>query len=129
MRFTDNGDGTVTDHKTGLMWSKNANQGQMSWEKAMEHCQALKRAGHNDWRLPDRFELESLLDISQFLPALPEDHPFENVQSAYYWSSSTPAHNTFYAWIVYMNYGNVHHYSKTRSYYVWPVRGGDTERR
>ena len=123
-RFKDNNDATITDNKTGLMWSKDANQGQMSWKEAMEHCQALKKAGHNDWRLPDRFELESLLDINQFGPALPEDHLFENVQSSDYWSSSTHAYDTNFAWSVFMLSGNVGNFSKSGHYYVWPVRGG-----
>ena len=131
-RFKDNGDGTVTDNKTGLMWSKGTNYGRMSWKDAMNFCKNLKTADYADWRLPNRFELESLLDLSQHHPALPEGHPFLNVQPSYYWSSSTSTnasythYATHYAWIVYMYYGYVYDCSKASSYYVWPVRGGET---
>ena len=134
--FTDNNNGTITDNQTGLMWLKNANEagamtwknaneaGAMTWKNAMLWTKHLTYGQHSDWRLPTRFELESLLDYSQFNPALPQGHPFINVQSSYYWSSSTCAGHTLYAWYVYMFYGNVNYNGKSNVYYVWPVRGG-----
>jgi hypothetical protein len=131
-RFTDNEDNTVTDNLTGLMWTKHASPfGKMTWEEAIDMANNLSggNAGcggsYTDWRLPNRFELESLLDLGNYNPALPTDHPFINVQSSYYWSSTTQAYNNFNAWYVGMSNGYVDYYYKTNDYYVWPVRGGN----
>ncbi|MCX5809727.1 MAG: DUF1566 domain-containing protein [Proteobacteria bacterium] len=79
----------------------------------------------NKWRLPTRQELESLLDLNNYNPALPKNHPFINVQSNYYWSSSSYAGNTNGAWVVGMGSGYVGSSSKTYgNRYVWPVRSG-----
>ena len=68
-----------------------------------------------------------------FNPALPntagsgkwtEGDPFTGVQSNFYWSSTTYAGNTDYAWFVNLSYGNVCNDDKTITNYVWPVRGG-----
>jgi hypothetical protein len=63
--FTDNGDNTITDHATGLMWAKNDSGYAMSWKNALAWVQTQNAAnymGHNDWRLPNVKELHSLLD-------------------------------------------------------------------
>jgi len=102
-RFTDHGDGTITDELTGLMWSKNANPaGNRIWQGALDYGETLSIGGYSDWRLPNRKELFSLIDHSKYTPALPVDHLFQNVQSGYYWSSTTYADDTDYAWFVYM---------------------------
>jgi len=66
--FRDDGDGTITDHATGLMWSK-ADSGQgMNWEEALAWVQAKNKEnylGHNDWRLPDAKELQSIVDYTR----------------------------------------------------------------
>jgi len=123
-RFTDNGDGTVTDNRTGLMWAKDARKGGwMTWGKARAYCEALNLAGFSDWRLPTRMELESLVDLSNFNPALPTRHPFIGVQATNYWSSTTDTYNTDHAWFVRLLDGSVDALDKSRGYYVWPVRG------
>ena len=63
-RFTDNGDGTVTDHKLGLMWSKTDNSGNISWKQATRWVQytfpdTLQKK-YDNWRLPTLEELKSL---------------------------------------------------------------------
>jgi hypothetical protein len=130
-RFTDNNDGTVTDNLTGLMWAKDANldNGTMTWNDAIDYANnlSLGNAGcstsYTDWRLPNRNELNSLIDASNYNPVLPSGHPFANVRSAYYWSSTTFANSTEYAWSVHMNYGLMYASNKTtKSYFVWPVR-------
>lgn len=125
-RFTDNGDCTVTDNQTGLMWSKDANLPGTckTWQQAWDYANNLTFCGYSDWRLPDSKELMSLIDDSQHNPALPSGHPFLNVeQSGYYWSSTTGAYDPDVAWAVYMWYGVVYDVSKSnRNYYVWPVR-------
>ena len=126
-RFTDNGNGTVTDNLTGLMWLKNANNAgtQMNWTGALGYCNGLTYATYTDWRLPNRFELESLLDMSQYNPALPSGHPFTSVQSDYYWTSTTHANTTIHAWFVHLREGIVNADGKVfTKYYVWPVRAG-----
>lgn len=119
-RFTDNGDGTVTDHLTGLIWLKDADCfGQKDGGAAAEAAAAALKDGDcglsdgstaGDWRLPNGREQLSLVDISNYNPALPDGHPFINVRAAAYktstWSSvnmdigSTPAGATGYVWPV-----------------------------
>jgi hypothetical protein len=126
-RFTDNGDDTMTDNLTGLMWTKNASLpgGYQTWQQALDYCNGLTLAEYSDWRLPNRKELYSLQDFSRYNPALPAGHPFTNVQADYYWSSTTYAYYLDYAWFVYMWSGYVDFGTKSfGSRYVWPVRGG-----
>jgi hypothetical protein len=128
-RFTDYGDGTVMDNLTGLMWVKaphdlDGNSGGQTWDNAIDFCNGLNYAGHSDWRLPNRFELESLLDLGRFNPALPAGHPFTGVLSGWYWSSSSIAGFTASAWIVRLDVGLVDGGGKANADYVWPVRAG-----
>lgn len=125
-RFVDNSDGTVTDSLTGLAWTKNANLAgtTMTWQQALEYVKTLTTGGHSDWRLPNEKELSSLADYSNYSPALPTGHPFTNVQSNDYWSSTSSVNYADYAWIVGMDRGYVHNYLKTGFIRVWPVRAG-----
>ncbi len=97
---------------------------QLNWQEAIDFCYGLEFAGETDWRLPSRNELENLLDLSEYNPALPKEHPFLNVQANSYWSSTTYASYTGSAWGVYMLGGSMNYYSKVSGNYVWPVRGG-----
>ncbi len=63
--FVDNGDGTVTDLSTGLMWMKTDNGKAMSWKAALSHAQRLSYAGFDDWRLPNAKELQYIVDYSR----------------------------------------------------------------
>ena len=134
-RFTDHEDGTVTDNSTGLMWYKNGNAGliSMNWGDALFLCTVFINSGegaygYTDWRLPNVRELKSLYDSISYYDGgnMPlEPHPFINVQSDHYWSSTTSTDNTFEALRVYMSSGGpVTHVDKYFSHYVWPVRGG-----
>ncbi len=97
----------------------------LNFNNSVDFCRELEFAGHSDWRLPSRKELESLIDDTQYNPALSEGHPFLNVQSSWYWSSCTDAFNTFFAWYVSLGDGGVNGYGhKANDFYVWPVRGG-----
>lgn len=131
-RFTDNGNGTVADNLTGLMWTKNANlpNGTKTWQVALDYVKSLNSSnylGYSDWRLPNRKELRSLIDYSEYDPSLPIGHPFTNVQLNYYWSSSTNASRTESAWMVNMHDGAVQaNEAYYDVYYVWPVRSGQT---
>jgi hypothetical protein len=107
--YTDNGDGTVTDSSTGLMWQ----QGQVNaitWDEALVYCENLVLAGYNDWRLPSRNELQSLLDHNVVDPSInvalfPDTMPKE------YWTSTTaivkPDCPIKYAYCVGFSYGGV----------------------
>jgi hypothetical protein len=141
-RFTDNSDGTVTDNLTGLIWLKNAScLGERTWSQAIwdshnlgvPDCDLTDGSSSGDWRLPNRFELESLLDMKYSVPSLSnsvgsgqwsEGDPFTNVLPFYYWSSTSSAYDSSGAWFVGMSYGYAIWDSKIYNYYVWPVRGG-----
>jgi len=141
-RFTDNGDGTVTDNLTELIWLKDAYCfGPETWQNALLSCNSLAdgQCGlidgsfEGDWRLPNAKELHSLIHFGYYSPALPDsigtgqwapDDPFTNVQSGYYWTSTTDVYYTGYAWYVALISGNVGHATKTTNYCVWPVRDG-----
>ncbi len=119
----------VLDNLTGLMWARNANLvgNHTNWNEAIDFCNALNLGGYADWRLPNRIEIMSLLDVAQTNMSLPQGHPFNTVQTNFYWSSTTFAGDSVYAWIVWMGSetaGTVSRASKANSYCVWPVRGG-----
>ncbi len=63
--FVDNGDGTVSDLATGLMWMKADNAAALSWEGALDYTENLVFAGFDDWRLPDAKELQSIVDYTR----------------------------------------------------------------
>jgi hypothetical protein len=133
-RFTDNGDWTVTDNLTGLMWAKDAllpNTYITDWNDAIDFSNNLSLGTScgtplTDWRLPNVKELQSLIDFGNQSPALPTGHPFTSVQSSDYWSSTTSASNTDGAFGVYIVWGMTGYKTKASSDgYVWPVRGGN----
>ncbi|MEO5368017.1 MAG: DUF1566 domain-containing protein [Magnetococcus sp. WYHC-3] len=134
VRFNDNGDGTVSDRLTGMIWLKNANCfGAHTWDAALIEVNALASGacGLNDgsavgsWRLPNIIELESLVDAGAYNPALPTGHPFSGVASAEYWSSTTGPTLTTAGWNMSLFNGSVMgNMDKYNSCYVWPVRGG-----
>lgn len=139
-RFTDNGNGTVTDNLTGLIWLKDAScsdlagpdpTGRGSWTTALSASNTLAEgtcgltdgSSAGDWRLPNIRELHSLIDFGNYTPALPSGHPFIDVQSDYYWSNTTFGASSLYAWYVNINTGYVDGFNKPSSLSVWPVRG------
>jgi len=61
-RFSDNGDGTVTDIETGLMWAEKDNGVPINWPDALAYCKDYSNDGHTDWRLPTLTELATLFD-------------------------------------------------------------------
>ena len=89
----------VRDNLTGLMWARNANlDGTKIWNDAIDYCNVLSLGGYSDWRLPNVRELQSLIDYGRYGRALPSGHPFEDVGSDFYWSSSTLTDHTNLAW-------------------------------
>ena len=66
--FADNGDGTVTDKATGLMWAQADSGKGLDWQEALAWVQEMNAQnylGHNDWRLPDVKELQSIIDYTR----------------------------------------------------------------
>jgi hypothetical protein len=63
--FVDNGDGTITDNATGLMWQQADDGTTRDWENALSYSESLTLGGHNDWRLPNAKELHSILDYTR----------------------------------------------------------------
>ncbi len=127
--FIDNGNGTITDNTTGLIWQKDTpdadmnGDGNTSWQEALFYCENLELGQYSDWRLPNRKELLSLVDTSRSGPAL--SFPDNNFPHLFpeYWSSSTNTWHTGRAWYVDFSRGQLLSHSKTLSDYVRAVRG------
>ncbi len=84
--FTDNGDGTVSDKVTGLMWIQNTGDEKRNWEASIQHCEALEFAAYDDWKLPHNKELTSLVDLDRQKPAIDTNFFPDTDYKAYYWS-------------------------------------------
>lgn len=141
-RFTANSDQTVTDNLTGLVWTKDAatptvgscTGGTKTWQGALDYVACLNTAnylGHNDWRLPNINELESLHNVQQSnIANWLISQGFSNVRNSGgdYWSSTTINSMTSRAWNVRMDDGYVGGVDTGKmGYYhlsVWPVRSG-----
>lgn len=86
--FTLNGDGTVTDQVTGLMW-QSIDNGESTWNAAIANAGTVKTGGHSDWRLPTPSELFSLFNFSRNNPALDTQYfPNNPAGAAQYWWTS-----------------------------------------
>ncbi len=72
--FTDNGDGTISDANTGLMWFSVPEAVKMTYSEALDYVENLEYAGYSDWRLPTPKELFSLSDFSEGWPYINTDY-------------------------------------------------------
>ena len=122
--YIDNSDGTISDLSTGLMWQKVDNGTEYTWQGALAYSESIVLAGHDDWRLPNYRELESIIDISQMNPAINTDY-FPDCKS-YYWSSSASL-SFNYAWYGNFISGSVDDEDKSDNYFVRCVRLGLSE--
>lgn len=127
--FINNGNGTVTDSGTNLMWLR-AEGGFMPWDDALSYCGGLSLGGYSDWRLPNIKELESLTDDTRSDPAI-DTHFLTDAHASAYWSSTTSADGPNDAWGVFVFDGivigirkNVSYYHKDHRFNVRCVRGG-----
>ena len=113
----------VFDTQKQLMWQddSSAKTVKKNWQGAIDYCEELSLAGFNDWYLPNIDELKSIVDKSNS-PAIVSG--FKNTASYYYWSSTTYAGYTDFAWVVDFNYGYTNYDYETYSLYVRCVRGG-----
>jgi hypothetical protein len=103
--YRDNGDGTVTDHVTGLTWQKVVNDRPMSWANAKEYCSITLAnrglGGHHDWRLPSRIELGSLVDYLVDPPGPTIDAgDFPDTPAEFFWTATPNAPFPTNAWVV-----------------------------
>jgi hypothetical protein len=139
-RYTDNGNGSVTDNLTGLIWLKNAGCfAPAVWATALTDANQLAsgQCGLNDgssagqWRLPNIVELESLVDPSASDPALTAGNPFVNAASSIYWTSTSyfgGEEGSPNAWAIRMSDGryindSVLNAKQTAVNAVWAVKG------
>ena len=157
-RFSDNGDGTLTDNLTSLVWLRDANcianrypqfdqqltpgDGQVRHERALEFIAGINNgllpdcgAGRTDWRLPNIRELRSLTDHGRAGPALDDSHSFfqQVAGVARFWSSTSVASDPAQAWVYNVGDGDTELVFKgggTDVFYpgVLPVRGGPSDR-
>lgn len=115
----------VLDKETGLVWEQSPATGTLDWNTARFQCTSLTTGGRKGWRLPSVHELASLIDPSVTNPILPPGHPFQNIQSAYYWSATTIADLPTFAWFVNFGSGLVSNGgNKSFVSFFWCVRGG-----
>jgi hypothetical protein len=118
-------DEAVLDKETGLVWERSPDMTERDWFAAITHCYRRELANRKGLRLPTIEELASLVDEDEGPPTLPAGHPFINVRSQPYWSSTTSTHTTpAGAWGVGFGFGDVGTNGKTGTGYVWCVRGG-----
>ncbi len=134
--YQNNNDGTVTDLQFGLMWLQ-CSLGQsgrgcargtaiiFTWDFALQQSKNLNSlggfAGYSDWRLPNRKELESLVEEACYSPAI-NLILFPNTQTSFYWSSSPNAEDSLKAWGINFNIGHSGSDHRYNANYVRLVR-------
>ena len=129
-QFVDNGDSTITDGATGLMWMKNDNGAGILWENALSYAEGFEYAGYTDWRLPNAKELHSIVDytrcpdstnsaaIDPIFNCTTITNEAGQTDYPYYWSGTTfsSLSPTNGSWAVYISFGRAMGYM--------PVYGG-----
>ena len=120
-RFVDNKDGTVTDTCTRLMWQKDTGNDRvgLAWCDALAYCEELDLAGHDDWRLPNVREVQSIVDYALGNKAI---DPVFGAVATFYWTSTTRANDDVDAWRINFNEGFVFNADKSNANRVRAVR-------
>lgn len=122
-RFMDNGDGTVIDRETDLVWQKDSAPERITWLEAQQYVQQLNEAGfagHNDWRLPNNQELLSLMLSRENNKRLFLDPIFGSQRC--FWSADTRGHHV--ACYIDYYYGGVYRFEENYvNHSVRAVRG------
>ncbi len=95
--FVNNGDGTVSDLATGLMWQKADDGTTGDWEEALAYAENLELAGHSDWRLPNAKELQSIINYTRSPQTInsPAIDPVFDVTKIQY-PNGSPGHYPFF---------------------------------
>jgi hypothetical protein len=137
-RYRDNGDGTITDTATSLMWLQNVPTNAMNWVSASNYCADLVSCGYSDWRLPSVYKTDGdggLLGTAELdtLGRAGGDPAgaweglaganFTGVLSVYYWSRITHEDLDDRRWLVHSSDGSYTSEGTGASWRVWPVRG------
>jgi hypothetical protein len=132
--YTNNGNGTVTDNVTGLMWVRSPGSATKNWQNALSSCSATTAgnmnyapgfAGKTDWRLPNVRELMSIMDHGSVATPYISAGTFPGTQSGNYWTSTTFEATPTNAWYVDFLNGIVWYEAKNAARYVRCVRGPD----
>jgi hypothetical protein len=98
----------IVDRVTGLQWQRTLSTEQLSWSSdALAYCDALVLAGYDDWRLPSRIELISIVDFTRSTPAIDSD-VFAGVPTSIFWTASPIAGVPGMAMNVNMELGSVY---------------------
>jgi len=88
----------VWDKVTNLTWQRTVDSNQYTWDEAKAYCDKLVHGGYDDWRLPWRIELVSIVDYTKSDPAI--DAVFPNTPSVEFWTASIYVDVSGYAWAV-----------------------------
>lgn len=116
----------VLDKETGLVWEQSPDTTPGDWFMAQSRCNNRNVGNRKGWRLATIQELASLIDpsVGPPGPTLPDGHPFSNVQAGDYWSATTFASDTSFAWNVDLGEASLESNTKSSNRRVWCVRGG-----
>jgi len=125
----------VLDRETGLVWERAPSSARTNFASASLTCTARITGDRLGWRLPTRSELQSLMQSSKNNPALPEGHPFANLQFDatlpfavfdFYWSTTVDPHTTFSGFMLAVSFktGEYLSTSVTNNQNFLCVRGG-----
>jgi hypothetical protein len=115
--------GVAVDRVTGLSWQRAILPDNLDWQQAKLACSCLVLGGHDDWRLPSRIELVSLVDFTRQEPAL-DPVVFPDTPHEWFWSSSVVAGtDPPAAWYVAFFDGDTHYAGLEVPYRVRCVRG------
>jgi hypothetical protein len=103
--YVDDGDGTVTDQVTGLMWQQAPPPAPIPWTNALSYCASSTLGGHDDWRAPTYIELVSLVDYARQSPSI-DPTAFPGAPPTDFWTSTPVATAACNAWEIYFSAGD-----------------------
>ncbi len=117
------GGAAVKDSRTGLIWEQEPDREHDVWSRSNERCTGKTVGGQQGWRGPTIDELKTLIDLSQHDPALPVGHPFSNIKSEIFWTSTPHPTDDIVAWQVSFFSGEPVTDQKSGTRRMWCVLG------